>query len=402
MSPTAKAIHVEDFDHLPLPPLCPSWCVAVAAVIKTHLTTKHRAQPWQVEYILGMLSESYLRRLPRLLEDKRDNIDTSPDHLRWLWCAWSARILGWIRSPVEGDGEGFSAEVYAALRQTVFPFPKVERCEVEQTEEARQAATAAQVAPVLREAIFQAERQGAGIDVKTAPPKSSSRNAFAIDTWLHSTSNPGAFTSGWWLEGMRSAGYVDGDNNIVWSADPANTLKPWAYKHLLTVTRTTDPARSTSSTCEQGDSDAVPTRSPPKSTNRSLRRRTPSSTIEGSSRCPMSSNTSIGGAARLRRRATTGAAAGDRGRHAGLSSDSVEESAPLQRRRLCFSEPFIGTDRKAGRGAASSSVVSGSSSADPRHSSSGAENQRRPSGEYLICTDVAPSSFPCKQVFKST
>jgi hypothetical protein len=34
---------------------------------------------------------------------------------------------------------------------------------------------------------------------------------------------------------MCSAGYVDTDNNIIWSADPANTLKPWAYKHLLTI-----------------------------------------------------------------------------------------------------------------------------------------------------------------------
>jgi hypothetical protein len=194
MSPPAEATEAEDFDHFPPPPLCPSWCLAEAAVIKCHLITEHRAQLWQLDYILGMLSESYLRRLPRLVEDQRDNTDTSPDHLRWLWCAWSSRILGWSGSPPEGDPDRFLAEVYAVLRQSIFPFPKVERCKVGQKDEVTQAATAAKVAPVLRAAVFNAEREASASDAYTFPAKSTSRNESAIDTWLHSTSSVGAFT----------------------------------------------------------------------------------------------------------------------------------------------------------------------------------------------------------------
>jgi hypothetical protein len=79
---TAKLIQKEQFDDLLPPPRAPSWCVAVARVVENHVIGVHKAQPWQVEYIQGFLSERYLLSLPRLSEDKRAGIDTSPDHLR--------------------------------------------------------------------------------------------------------------------------------------------------------------------------------------------------------------------------------------------------------------------------------------------------------------------------------
>jgi hypothetical protein len=113
--------------NLPPPPHTPNWCAYEAGMITQHLVRKHNAHKWQVHYLLGMLHESYLLSLPRLKTDSSPLCDSSPTCLRWLWVAWAAKILRWPELRPEGDPEGFSAEVYSALREKVFPFPKVER-----------------------------------------------------------------------------------------------------------------------------------------------------------------------------------------------------------------------------------------------------------------------------------
>jgi hypothetical protein len=98
-------------------------------MIAAHLLRKHKARKWQVKYLVGMLIESYLLSLPRLKKYTTEEGDFSPKHLRWLWCTWGAKILGWHESRPQGHPEGFSSEVYQALAEKVYPFPKVERDE---------------------------------------------------------------------------------------------------------------------------------------------------------------------------------------------------------------------------------------------------------------------------------
>jgi hypothetical protein len=121
----AKLIKKEQFNDLPPPPHAPSWCVTAARVVENHVIGVHKAQPWQVEYIQGFLSERYLLSLPRLSEDTRVGIDTSRDHLRWLWFLWSAKLLGLLKSGSEWE-DRFSQEVRRVLWDSVFLFPKVE------------------------------------------------------------------------------------------------------------------------------------------------------------------------------------------------------------------------------------------------------------------------------------
>jgi hypothetical protein len=56
--------------NLPPPPRPPSWCASEVGRIVTHLIRKHNARKWQVQYLTGMLNESYLLQLPRLKRDK--------------------------------------------------------------------------------------------------------------------------------------------------------------------------------------------------------------------------------------------------------------------------------------------------------------------------------------------
>lgn len=83
------------YNHLPPPLYAPTWWKYKAVEIATHLKSKHRARNWQVEYLLGMLNESYIVRLPRLKKDKSDLFDRSPQQLRWLWLSWANKFLSW-------------------------------------------------------------------------------------------------------------------------------------------------------------------------------------------------------------------------------------------------------------------------------------------------------------------
>jgi hypothetical protein len=116
----------KQYNHLPPPPHFPSWCAYDAVEISSHLFQKHHARKWQVEYLFAMFNESYLLRLPRLKRDKSQAFDTSPEHLRWLWITWAAKLLGWKERQPEGHYRGFAPEVYSALRERIFPFPKIE------------------------------------------------------------------------------------------------------------------------------------------------------------------------------------------------------------------------------------------------------------------------------------
>jgi hypothetical protein len=76
--------------------------------------------------MLGMLNERYIVNLPRLKRDKTQLCDTSPQYLHWLWIYWTAKLLNWKDRHFEGQLKGFFSEIYAALRENVFPFPKIE------------------------------------------------------------------------------------------------------------------------------------------------------------------------------------------------------------------------------------------------------------------------------------
>lgn len=116
--------------NVPSPPPCPTWCLNDVNALVDHLVNKQGAKPWQVQFIIGCLNESFILSLPRLEKDTRDYNDTSPQRLRWLFYSWTAHILGWMKRREEGDEDGLSPEVYRLIREVVFPFPKVEHPEV--------------------------------------------------------------------------------------------------------------------------------------------------------------------------------------------------------------------------------------------------------------------------------
>jgi hypothetical protein len=99
------------FDHLLAPPRAPTWCAHEAIQIASHLRSKHKARNWQIEYLLGMLNESYIVRLPRLKRDRSALFDRSPQQLRWLWISWASKLLGWKVPRPQGHSNGFSRDV---------------------------------------------------------------------------------------------------------------------------------------------------------------------------------------------------------------------------------------------------------------------------------------------------
>jgi hypothetical protein len=194
----------KQYINLPPPPRTPNRCAYEAGAIVAYLVRKHNARKWQVHYLIGMLHESYLLSLPRLKKDKSAIGDTSPQRLRWLWCSWGAKILGWGARRPEGHPDGFSVEVYTALRQKVFPFPKVER-----------------------------DAAGRPVEVDSTLPCTCSRSA---QTYVNPFARTQAAIRVGWLEFFRYKGLIDEHDAIIWSADPKSNLSAWAYGKLLAVT----------------------------------------------------------------------------------------------------------------------------------------------------------------------
>jgi hypothetical protein len=124
MAHNAQITYKDDFDHLPPPPVVPSWCAGEAPIIRTHFITQQRAHAWQIDYILRMLSEGYLCSLPTLRKDNREKSDSFPNHLWWLWYHWYARILSWTLKPTDSDPEEFAAEIRNAIHESMFISPK--------------------------------------------------------------------------------------------------------------------------------------------------------------------------------------------------------------------------------------------------------------------------------------
>jgi hypothetical protein len=114
------------YRHLPFPRPPPTWCAPEEEIIASHLLKDHKAKKWQVVYLTSMLSESYISSLPRLKRDSSGIGDSSPERLRWLWLIWAAKILEWRNERFKGHPCGFNAQVFDALRQKVYPFPKLE------------------------------------------------------------------------------------------------------------------------------------------------------------------------------------------------------------------------------------------------------------------------------------
>jgi hypothetical protein len=63
-----------------------------------------------------------------------------------------------------------------------------------------------------------------------------------------------------WIAFMHHKGFLDDDNGIVWTENPASKLSAWAYEHLIALASTYDPSSSasasasTSGTVGVGDS----------------------------------------------------------------------------------------------------------------------------------------------------
>jgi len=78
--------------------------------------------------VLAMLDEDYLMNLPKLSNNHSEefHFDRSPQNLRTLWYSYGLAVLRWAKIRPEGHEQGFSEEVHRDLRETIFPFPKVE------------------------------------------------------------------------------------------------------------------------------------------------------------------------------------------------------------------------------------------------------------------------------------
>jgi hypothetical protein len=217
----------KQYINLPPPPRTPNWCDYEAGMIGKQLVRQHNAHKWQVHYLIGMLHESYLLSLPRLKKDTSSYGDSSPTRLRWLWCAWGAKILGWGEVREEGHPEGFSSDIHTALREKIFPFPKVERDSSGR--------------PL--------QSPSAGIAICTCTG--------TLDASERETLQPGSVARQGWLEFLRHKGFIDNDSNIIWGANPAAQLSSWAYEHMLFITGTPNPAAAAAASSSAGGIFAV-------------------------------------------------------------------------------------------------------------------------------------------------
>jgi hypothetical protein len=150
-----------------------------------------------------MLDESYLMSLPRLKKDESLVGDRSPQRLWALWCMWAAKILGWPEERPDGHADDFSPQVYDALKEAVFPFPKV-------------------------------ERDDAGCRL---PPTPACTCTIRIEHERELNLVPvllGAARRGW-VEFLKHKGYLDDSNRIVWRADPRSDFSAFSFQHLLEV-----------------------------------------------------------------------------------------------------------------------------------------------------------------------
>jgi hypothetical protein len=236
-------------------------------MIAAHLIRKQHAKKWQVHYLFGMLHERYLMNLPRLKRDKNEWCDTSSLRLRWLWCQWVGKLLGWKESRLEGHPNDLSAEVYTALREKVFPIPKVERDVV------AKASTAALAQPLLTPGGSTYSTSGCCLHSGRCAAGTFGSGGAAVNTGAgcvgSARGTPGAsgssskhlppgfddgsHTRRAWLEGMHERGYLDDNNAIIWSANPALGLPAWSFWHLVAVIGTPNPVDSDPASGNKGD-----------------------------------------------------------------------------------------------------------------------------------------------------
>jgi hypothetical protein len=196
--------------------------------------------------LLGMLYERYLVNLPRLKRDKFEWCDTSSLRLRWLWCEWVGKLLGWKESRAEGHPDGLSTEVHSALRDKIFPIPKIERDEVGRVSKVAAGQCVAAQGGSTSTSVACCIHGGA-----TAPGNTG--GAGCPGKRQIGAAEGGGITSRMWLDGMREQGFLDSNNGIIWSANPALGLSAWAFKHLLAVVGATDPGTSHTASGDQGN-----------------------------------------------------------------------------------------------------------------------------------------------------
>jgi hypothetical protein len=162
--------------------------------------------------LLGMLHERYLVSLPRLKRDKTEWCDTSSLRLRWLWCEWVGKLLGWKETRLEGHPNGLSAEVHATLRDKIFPIPKIER-----DEPVRGSKVAAAQSNAMQggcSSFACCIHGGGAAREKIGSGDAAAKHAIAAG-------DPGGITRRAWLQEMREQGFIDDNNAIVWSSNPA-------------------------------------------------------------------------------------------------------------------------------------------------------------------------------------
>lgn len=117
-------IHASNMDSSssPLSPSIPPELSRAAAVIRTWAVMQHSASENQVRLLLQCMNRGFLASRPKLAKSRALPEQPSNKNYRQLYYRNAAAILGW--GPArrrEGEGHGFSEEVYEQLRSVVFP-----------------------------------------------------------------------------------------------------------------------------------------------------------------------------------------------------------------------------------------------------------------------------------------
>jgi hypothetical protein len=102
--------------------------------------------------------------------------------------------------------------VYKALRENVYPFPKVERSD------ARRPLQSVCIACTCEAIDQQSEKRCRGPQICA-----------------------GVAIRGGWQEFLQYKGYFDNTNAIIWAMDPKSHLSKYSYQHLLAVASSPNP-----------------------------------------------------------------------------------------------------------------------------------------------------------------
>jgi hypothetical protein len=130
--------------------------------------------------------------------------------------SWARKLLGWREDQHEGHTEGFSEQVYKALREVVFPFPKVKRDALGQW-------LPPSGPPCTCTIQTREERMHRSLPMLVGAAKRG------------------------WIEFFQCKGYLDNLNRIIWETELASHLSSFSFNYLLAVANCGGDAATSSS-----------------------------------------------------------------------------------------------------------------------------------------------------------